>query len=200
MNLIETLLGTAARRTAKLETLTAKASELQAEYETAIAAGDDAEADKIAAKLQRTQAEIEAAAKVIETAHRQASAREAQAQRDEQLRGAQAYAEAWAAYEREAIRFDELVNGEVLAQWRLVSAQFEVARAAAIAARIERGSETPGHVWNVAFIRLLQGTQEGDKPPMVMPSGRSSSRRVETMGERFARKETRAAAEPQAVQ
>ena len=200
MNLIETLLGTAARRTAKLETLTAKASELQAEYETAIAAGDDEAADKIATKLQRTQAEIVAARTAIETAQRQAGAREAQAQRDEQQRLAQAYNEAWAAYEREAIRFDELVNGEVLAQWRLVGAQFEAARAAAIAARIERGSETPGRVWNVAFIRLLQGTQEDDKPAMVMPSGRSPSRRLETLAERFARKETRAAAEPQAVQ
>lgn len=187
--IISNLFDTAARRRAQLATLEGKVAELNADYERAIAAGNDDEADKVAAKLLRAQAEAGAARKAIETADRQARARESDAARIEQQRKEQVYADAWAAYEREAVRFEELVTGDVLAQWRLVEAQFEAARVAAADARVPRGSTVPGHVWAHVFTRLLQSTQEDGKGQMVMPPGRSPSRAMETLSERFARKE-----------
>ena len=198
--LISTLFDVAARRRDQLKALESMTAELRDEYEAAIAAGADDQADKIAGKMMRTKAEAGATRMAIETAERQARERAADAARIEQERRVQAHAEAGARYEGEALRFEEQA-AELLAQWHVVRERGEAVRARAIEAGVEFGCEPPSLIWNSVFIRFLQGTQIDDRPQMVMPLGRSPSRELETLAQRFSRRRTepRAAAAPQEV-
>lgn len=199
-SIITNLFDTAARRRDQVKSLEAKLAELRAEYEAAIASGADDLADKIAAKIVRTQAEAAAARNAIETAERQAREQQADEAKREQAQLEKAHAEALEGHEGRVLRFEALA-GELLTQWHIVQQSSDDLKAKATAAHADYGCESPMQIWNHVFIRFLQGTQIGDRSQMVMPLGRSPSRKLETLAERFARKhsDNRAAAVPQEV-
>jgi len=183
------------RRRTQLADLRAERAQLVADHGAAVAAGDDDKADKIWAKVEKTDAAIRAAQSALDEEQRQTQARRLDAQRAEQQRLAESRRAAVAHLEREALRFDELCNGELVAQWSVVLEAIEQAHAACMASGVSLANHAPdlkpASIWSRVWLRASQ------KLEREWPTPISPSRTVVGLAEVL---KNRAAADPQLIE
>jgi hypothetical protein len=171
------------RRRKQIDELTAKRAGLVSEHLTAVSAGDDAAADRVHKKIRAIDEEIAAAQAAIEVAQKLAAQRE---QVDSAANGARLKAEAeaaMAAASEEAVRFDEILNGELLAQWAHFQQAHAEARRRCVAAGMDINAHrvlVPSNVWRRAFVRFGQAVQ------IEIPRGAPASHQIASVAEALA--------------
>lgn len=184
MSILDTLFDAVGiRRRKQIDELTAKRAGLTNEHLTAVSAGDDAAADRAHKKIRAIDEEIAAAQAAIEAAQTLAAQRE---QADVAATDAKLKAEAGAAMavaREEAVRFDEILNGELLAQWGHFQEAHALARQRCIAAGLDVNAHrhlVPSNVWKRAFVRFGQAVQ------VEIPKGAPASRHIPSVAQALA--------------
>lgn len=181
MSILDTLFDAVGiRRRKQIDELQAKRADLVNDHLSAVSAGDDAAADRAHKKIRAIDEEIAAAQAAIAAAERLADERQ---QADTAAKAAERRAEAEAAIaaaQAEAVRFDEILNGELLAQWGHFQQAHAKARHLSLAAGLDIGSHRfllPANVWRRAFVRF------GQAVPMEIPKGAPASHQIASVAQ-----------------
>lgn len=193
------LLNTKSRQQQRLADLKAARLELLGEHDRAVANGDDATLEKIAAKLARNQLDTAAAQAAIDTADRLAKDEKEAAEREKREQVLKAVRAAESLYRDRAVEFERDVMA-LADRWPAVQAAFEDYRGKAVEAHVEtlatRGL-APGAVWSRVWTRFLGAVKDPGRAPLVMPKGGPVSSTYPTIAESFAKEYRAATASPQ---